>query len=86
MDRLQPHGVHQALNSFAIDLTTWLTQFGGDTTTAQERHSEIQLVDTLHQFQVLCRFGRRSVVPGRPVQFEQFTLSYQAEVRMLRLN
>ena len=65
---------------------TRLTQFGSDTTTAQEWHFEIQFVDAVHQFQVLCRLGRQFVVPGRPVQFEQFTLSYQAELRMLRLN
>ena len=84
MQRLQAHDRHEPPDPLAIDRLPAAFQEHGHPPTAVERGLEVLLVDQPHQPQVLLRLDGRREIIGRAVEAEEFALSTNAQMRIIR--
>lgn len=84
---LYSHQSHEPLYSLPVGWIAFIIQLGCYLTTAVKRCTCILLINQVHQVQIFRVFlSRRGlVIPTRPVQSDQLTLSLNAHLWMIRL-
>ena len=86
INRLQSHHLHEPLDPLVIDEMALLAQDRRHFRPAIKGRPGILLIDQPHEPQILGRFTRRGVIPGRAIQAKELALTAQTEQRMLRFH
>ena len=66
VDRLDAHESHQALDAFAVDLTTLSAEVPRHGSAAVGGHLQVLLIDQTHQLQILGADRNRHVIKRGP--------------------
>ena len=83
--RLQAHLPHQTDDSLPVDPMSFPAKHPGHLAGAEERHVQEDLVQSLHQRQILRRLAGSLVVERRAAKTQQAALPRNSEPRMVRL-
>ena len=86
VNRHQAHFVHQAFDPFMVYLVAFILQTGRDLAYPEVRSIRINFINAPHQFQIQFADRARLVVVAGPCQFQQFTLTANADLRIIRLD
>src|SRR3990172_2480485 len=86
VDRLQAHLPHQPNDSLPVDPMPLPAKHPGHLASSKDRHAQEDLVQPLHQRQILRRLTGSLVVERRAAKSQQAALPRNSEPRMVRLH